>query len=141
MLRSKRHAPESMARSSPWCPRRFASWPTKAKSRLNASTCSSRTSTTRPMQRSWPRKKGPKRSKSHLTQQTVEVFTGLAASMVSVFEGAQQTSLNVKQQVATVRQVVETMNNLNHGAMETTIGIAQTKGVIAHLREIAQTLR
>jgi methyl-accepting chemotaxis protein len=61
--------------------------------------------------------------------------------MTSVFESAQQTLLNVKQQVAAVRQVVEAMNDLNHGAMETTTGMAQTKGVIAHLTEIAQTLR
>lgn len=78
---------------------------------------------------------------THLTQQTVEVFTGLAASMTSVFESAQQTLLNVKQQVAAIRQVVEAMNDLNHGAMETATGMAQTKGVIAHLTEIAQTLR
>jgi methyl-accepting chemotaxis protein len=61
--------------------------------------------------------------------------------MTSVFESAQQTLLNVKQQVAAVRQVVEAMNDLNHGAMETATGLAQTKGVIAHLTEIAQTLR
>jgi hypothetical protein len=33
------------------------------------------------------------------------------------------------------------MNDLNHGAMGTATGMAQTKGVIAHLTEIAQTLR
>jgi methyl-accepting chemotaxis protein len=78
---------------------------------------------------------------AHLTQKTVEVFNGLATSITSVFESAQQTLLNVKQQVAAVRQVVEAMADLNNGATETTTGIAQTKRVIAHLTEIAQTLR
>jgi methyl-accepting chemotaxis protein len=77
---------------------------------------------------------------TYLTQTTVEVFNGLAASITSVFESAQQTLLNVKQQVAAVRQVVEAMNALKHGAMETATGTTQTKRMIAHLTEIAQTL-
>src|SRR5688500_10974088 len=57
---------------------------------------------------------------------TAEVFEGLAASITSVFESSQQTLLNVKQQVAAVRQVVEAMEAINHGSKETTSGITQT---------------
>jgi hypothetical protein len=78
---------------------------------------------------------------AQLTQKTVEVFNGLAASITSVFESAQQTLLNVKQQVAAVTQVVEAMAELKKGAAATATGIAETKRVIAHLNEIAQTLR
>jgi methyl-accepting chemotaxis protein len=78
---------------------------------------------------------------THLTQKTVEVFNGLEASITSVFESAQQTLLNVKQQVAAVRQVVEAMIELKRGAAETATGMAQTRRVIAHLNEIAQALK
>jgi methyl-accepting chemotaxis protein len=78
---------------------------------------------------------------TYLTQGTVEVFNGLATSITSVFESAQQTLLNVKQQVVAVRQVVEAMTAVKHGARETATGLAQTKRVIAHLNEIAHTLQ
>jgi methyl-accepting chemotaxis protein len=75
------------------------------------------------------------------TEEGTKTVTQLAALMTGVFESAQQTLLNVKQQVAAVGPVVQAMNDLQRGAMETTTGIAQTKYVITHLTEVAQTLR
>jgi methyl-accepting chemotaxis protein len=78
---------------------------------------------------------------TYQTHRTAEVFEGLAASITHVFESSQQTLLNVRQQVAAVRQVVEAMTDLKRGATDTAAGMAQTKSVIAHLNDIAQTLR
>jgi methyl-accepting chemotaxis protein len=78
---------------------------------------------------------------THQTHQTADAFDRLAASITTVSESAQQTLLNVKQQVAAVGQVVEAMSEIQRGATEAATGIAQTKRVIAHLNEVAQTLR
>jgi Methyl-accepting chemotaxis protein (MCP) signalling domain/Single Cache-like len=75
------------------------------------------------------------------TEEGTKTVTALAALMTGVFESTQQTLLNVKQQVAAVGPVVAAMNDLKHGAMETASGIAQTKRVITHLSEVAQTLQ
>jgi methyl-accepting chemotaxis protein len=78
---------------------------------------------------------------TQLTYQTVEVFDGLAASMTAVYESSQQTLLNVKQQVAAVRQVVEAMDAINIGSKEAAGGIAQTRISVQHLNEAAQNLQ
>lgn len=78
---------------------------------------------------------------THLTHRTVEVFDGLAASITSVFESAQQTMLNVKQQLAAVRQVVEAMETINTGSKEASSGIGQTKLGVQQLNEVAQSLQ
>jgi hypothetical protein len=75
------------------------------------------------------------------TEEGTKTVTQLAALMAGVFESAQQTLLNVKQQVAAVGPVVQVMNDLSRGAMDTTTGIAHTKRVITHLAEVAQTLQ
>jgi methyl-accepting chemotaxis protein len=78
---------------------------------------------------------------THLTHRTVEVFDGLAASITSVFESTQQTMLNVKQQLAAVRQVVEAMETINTGSKEASSGIGQTKLGVQQLNEVAQSLQ
>ena len=78
---------------------------------------------------------------THLTHRTVEVFDGLAASITSVFESAQQTMLNVKQQLAAVGQVVEAMESINAGSKEASSGIGQTKLSVQQLNEVAQSLQ
>jgi methyl-accepting chemotaxis protein len=78
---------------------------------------------------------------SSLTHRTVEVFDGLAASITSVFESTQQTMLNVKQQLAAVRQVVEAMETINTGSKEASSGIGQTKLGVQQLNEVAQSLQ
>jgi methyl-accepting chemotaxis protein len=78
---------------------------------------------------------------TYQTHRTAEVFEGLAASITSVFESSQQTLLNVKQQVAAVRQVVEAMDAINHGSKETTSGITQTRLGVQQLNDAAQSLQ
>lgn len=53
---------------------------------------------------------------------------------------SQQISLTTKQQAIAVEQVVEAMNSLNKGAVETVTGINQTKVGIQKLNETAQNL-
>jgi methyl-accepting chemotaxis protein len=78
---------------------------------------------------------------TQLTYKTVEVFDSLAASMTTVFESSQQTLLNVKQQVAAVRQVVEAMDAINTGSKEAAGSIAQTRISVQQLNEAAQNLQ
>jgi hypothetical protein len=78
---------------------------------------------------------------TYQTHRTAEVFEGLAASITNVFESSQQTLLNVKQQVAAVRQVVEAMDAINNGSKETTSGITQTRIGVQQLNEAAQSLQ
>jgi hypothetical protein len=75
------------------------------------------------------------------TEEGTKTVSELAGSITAVFESTQQTLLNVRQQVAAVGQVVTVMNDLKRGAMETAAGIAQTKRVITHLTDVAQTLQ
>lgn len=72
---------------------------------------------------------------------TEETFNEIVTSINSSRESSQQISLNVKQQAAAIKQVVEAMNTLNTGAKETANGIAQTKIGIQNLNEAAQTLK
>lgn len=81
-------------------------------------------------------------------QEVAEIATKAGASFVSisgvassVYENAQQVSLNSKQQVGAIKQVVEAMNNINAGAKETAAGISQTKVGIQRLNEAAQNLK
>jgi methyl-accepting chemotaxis protein len=77
----------------------------------------------------------------HLTRRTAEVFDGLAESIINVSESSQQTLLNVKQQVAAVRQVVEAMDAINNGSKETASGLTQTRIGVQQLNDAAQSLR
>jgi methyl-accepting chemotaxis protein len=76
-----------------------------------------------------------------LAHSTAEAFKTLATSLDTLSQEAQQTSLNTEQQVLTIKQVVEAMSHLKRGAVETATGITQTKRAIAHLTEVAQTLK
>ena len=78
---------------------------------------------------------------THLTYRTAEVFDGVAASITNVFESSQQTLLNVKQQLAAVRQVVEAMEAINNGAKETASSIGQTRSAVLQLNDAAQSLQ
>ena len=80
-------------------------------------------------------------SGTYLTHRTAEVFDSLALSITNVYESAQQTLLNVKQQVAAVRQVVEAMDTINNGARETVSGITQTRTAVHQLNHAAQSLQ
>lgn len=76
-----------------------------------------------------------------ITRNTAESFDRLGETVGVASEGAQQISLNVRQQSVAIRQVVEAMRSINEGAKESKLGIAQVKTGIQSLHEAAQTLR
>ncbi|MCI4625959.1 MAG: methyl-accepting chemotaxis protein [Candidatus Magnetoovum sp. WYHC-5] len=76
-----------------------------------------------------------------LALKTAEAFNGVVEAVTSSAESAKQISLNVKQQAAAIKQVVEAMNNLNAIAKESANGIGQTKVAIGSLNEVSHTLK
>lgn len=76
-----------------------------------------------------------------ITRNTARSFQTLGEAVGSASQGAQQISLNVRQQSVAIRQVVEAMKSIHEGARESTLGIAQVKNGIQTLHEAAQTLR
>ena len=78
---------------------------------------------------------------AQIAQRAGESFGSLSGIANSVYENAQQVSLNMKQQAAAIKQVTEAMNNINTGAKETAAGISQTKIGIQRLNEAAMELK
>jgi hypothetical protein len=74
-------------------------------------------------------------------QATAEAFDELKEASDSAAESAQQTLLTVPQQVNAVKQVLESMEALNIGAIETTSAIGQTRFGSETLREAVTQLR
>ncbi len=68
-------------------------------------------------------------------------FVSISGVANSVYENAQQVSLNSRQQVGGIKQVTEAMNNINAGSKETAAGISQTKIGVQRLNEAAQGLK
>jgi methyl-accepting chemotaxis protein len=56
-----------------------------------------------------------------------QAFTGVEESVNEVVLNNQQISLNLKQQLDGIQQVVQAMDAINKGARETAIGIGQTR--------------
>ncbi len=90
-----------------------------------------------------------------LSQQTAEAFTNVTVAIEDVVlskqqssltaiedivVGSQQISLTAQQQAIAIQQVVNSMNSLNQGAVQTATGITQTKIGIQKLNEVAQNL-
>ncbi len=63
------------------------------------------------------------------------------AAVNEVVVNNQQISLTAKQQAIAIQEVVEAMNNLNQGAVQTASGITQTKVGIQKLNEAAHSLK
>lgn len=63
------------------------------------------------------------------------------AAVNEVVVNNQQISLTAKQQAVAIQEVVEAMNNLNQGAVQTASGITQTKVGIQKLNEAAHSLK
>lgn len=76
-----------------------------------------------------------------LARQTGEAFDTSAASISSTFESVQQITLNMRQQAAAIKQVVEAMGSINTGAKETATGVSQTKVGVQTLVDAAQKLK
>lgn len=70
-----------------------------------------------------------------------EAFSSLSGVANSVYENAQQVSLNARQQVTAIKQVGDAMSQINAGAKDTAAGISQTKVGIQRLNEAAQNLK
>ena len=78
---------------------------------------------------------------AEIATRTGESFASISGVVSSVYENAQQVSLNQKQQNTAIKQVTEAMNQINVGAKETAAGISQTKIGIQRLNEAAQGLK
>jgi methyl-accepting chemotaxis protein len=76
-----------------------------------------------------------------IAQKTEQAFVGVEDAVNTVALNSQQISLNLKQQLDAIQQVVHAMDNINRGAKETAIGINQTKLGTQQLNEIALKLK
>jgi methyl-accepting chemotaxis protein len=75
-----------------------------------------------------------------LSDDTAEAFQRVEQSVDHASESVQVISLNVREQLAAIGQVVDAMSALNAEAGETEAGIRQTKARIQELGEAAQDL-
>ncbi|HLO50950.1 MAG TPA: methyl-accepting chemotaxis protein [Kamptonema sp.] len=76
-----------------------------------------------------------------IAQETAKAFAGVANAINNVVLSSQQISLNAKQQVIAIEQVVDAMNSLNQAAAQTASGISQTKVGTQKLNEAALELK
>ncbi len=76
-----------------------------------------------------------------VAKKTDQAFAGVADAVNKVVLNNQQISLNLKQQVDGIQQVVQAMETLNKGAKETATGISQTKVGTQQLNEVALDLK
>ena len=76
-----------------------------------------------------------------IAQTTERAFSGVANALNKVVLSNQQISLNLKQQVDGIQQVVQVMEAINKGAKETATGITQTKVGTQQLNEVALSLK
>jgi len=76
-----------------------------------------------------------------IAQKTEQVFAGVEEAVNKVVLNNQQISLNLKQQLDGIQQVVHAMDVINKGAKETAVGINQTKMGTQQLTEVAMKLK
>jgi len=76
-----------------------------------------------------------------IAQKTNQAFAGVADAVNTVVLNNQQISLNLKQQVDAMQQIVEAMETINKGAKETASGIGQTKLGTEQLNDAAMVLK
>lgn len=69
------------------------------------------------------------------------IFHSLSEISTSSFEGAQQTSLNVKEQAVAVQQVLHAMENLNEGSQQAIQGMQQVRFEITRLNDASLQLK
>ncbi len=74
-------------------------------------------------------------------QKSDQAFAGVADAVNYMVVNNQQISLNLKQQLDAIQQVVQAMDNINRGAKETATGINQTKLGTEQLSAVALTLK
>ncbi len=76
-----------------------------------------------------------------IAQNTDQAFAGVAKAVNHMAFNNQQISLNLKQQLDAIQQVVEAMNNINKGAKEAATGISQTRWGTEQLNKAARILK
>jgi methyl-accepting chemotaxis protein len=76
-----------------------------------------------------------------IVQNTDQAFAGVADAVNHMVFNNQQISLNLKQQLNAIQQVVEAMNNINKGAKQSAIGISQTRSGTEQLNKTARELK
>ncbi|MBI4780760.1 MAG: chemotaxis protein [Oscillatoriophycideae cyanobacterium NC_groundwater_1537_Pr4_S-0.65um_50_18] len=76
-----------------------------------------------------------------IAQTTDQAFVGVREAVDQVVLNNQQVSLNLKQQVDAIRQVMQAMDVINHGAKETAVGLIQTKEGSQRLNQTALILK
>jgi methyl-accepting chemotaxis protein len=74
-------------------------------------------------------------------QKTKQAFFGVADAINNVVVSNQQISLNLKQQLDGIQQVVQAMEVINQGAKETAAGLTQTKVGTEQLNHAALVLK
>lgn len=73
----------------------------------------------------------------NIAQRTESAFSKVKDAVGQVVLNNQQVSLNLKQQVGAIQQVVDAMDTINRGARETASGLSQTKAGTEQLNEAA----
>jgi methyl-accepting chemotaxis protein len=76
-----------------------------------------------------------------IAKKTEQAFAGVEDAVSRVVINNQQISLNLKQQLDGIQQVVQAIEVINQGAQETAIGISQTRAGAQQLNEIALELK
>ncbi|MDF0553804.1 methyl-accepting chemotaxis protein [Kamptonema sp. UHCC 0994] len=77
----------------------------------------------------------------NIAEETAQAFVSVANAINNVVLSSQQISMNAKQQVIAIEQVVDAMNSLNQAAAQTASGISQTKVGTQKLNEAALELK
>ena len=77
----------------------------------------------------------------NIAEETAQAFVSVANAINNIVLSSQQISMNAKQQVIAIEQVVDAMNSLNQAAAETASGISQTKVGTQKLNEAALDLK
>lgn len=76
-----------------------------------------------------------------IAERTVQTFTDVAEAVTAMATNNQHISLNLKQQLDAIQQVVQAMNQINQGATENATGIRQTRTGTEALNSAAQKLK
>jgi methyl-accepting chemotaxis protein len=76
-----------------------------------------------------------------LAQSSAKAFDTIISITTNSFEGAEQVSLNVKQQGQAVHQVLEAMEILNETAHQNLIGMQQVRAEVEKLNQLSQELK
>lgn len=76
-----------------------------------------------------------------IAERTVQTFNDVAEAVTAMATNNQQISLNLKQQLDAIQQVVEGMSQVNQGARENAMGISQTRTGTEALNVAAQELK